>query len=157
MVQVLPLDSLFSDAPVQFIKIDVEGAEADVIRGAQQIIAKNSPILYVENDRVAKSQELLELLFSLDYKCYWHLARFYSEDNFNRHPDKIHVEAFLKTPESSPESPEYTVSGYAINMLCIPKSLNITINLPECINSLEHPCLLQFMSTIAPGIKILEH
>jgi hypothetical protein len=32
------------------IKIDVEGMEADVIRGARETIARHSPVLYLENN-----------------------------------------------------------------------------------------------------------
>ena len=47
VVRVRPLDS-FSLQDVSFIKIDVEGHEADVLRGALNTIATNQPVLLVE-------------------------------------------------------------------------------------------------------------
>lgn len=37
-------------AKPSLIKIDVEGMEADVIRGARETIARHSPVLYLENN-----------------------------------------------------------------------------------------------------------
>ena len=70
----------------QFIKIDVEGMEAAVIRGARKTIEKFRPILYVENDRDDRSAELIELLQSLGYNLYWHTPRLFNPDNFYQNP-----------------------------------------------------------------------
>lgn len=69
-VPVLPLDALRKDP--EFIKIDVEGMEADVLRGARETIERCKPILYVENDRKEKSDELIEIIRDLGYVMYWH-------------------------------------------------------------------------------------
>ncbi|UFN50972.1 FkbM family methyltransferase [Roseomonas sp. OT10] len=47
-VPVRPLDALGLDGPVRLIKIDVEGAEPLVLRGAQGLIARDRPILLIE-------------------------------------------------------------------------------------------------------------
>ncbi len=39
---------------VGLIKIDVEGAELDVLKGGAALIARSRPLLYVENDRVER-------------------------------------------------------------------------------------------------------
>lgn len=46
-VSMIPLDSL-NLTNVSFIKIDVEGMEADVLEGATQTILKNKPIMLIE-------------------------------------------------------------------------------------------------------------
>jgi FkbM family methyltransferase len=80
-VAAVAIDSL--DLPAcNFLKADVEGMEIDVIRGAQRTIEMYRPLLYIENDRQASSQSLLELIFSLDYRIYWHLASLFNPDNF---------------------------------------------------------------------------
>ncbi len=56
--------------------------EIGVIRGAKELIKKFKPIIYVENDRQQHSKNLIELLWSLDYKMYWHLPRLYNENNY---------------------------------------------------------------------------
>lgn len=51
-VPVLTLDEVLTDPPV-LIKIDVEGAEGYVLRGAKQILAEHRPIVWFENGPVA--------------------------------------------------------------------------------------------------------
>ena len=80
-VPLVAVDSL--DLPAcHFIKIDVEGMEVEVLRGATGTIDIHRPVLYVENDREERSEELLTLLFGLDYAVYWHLPLLFNPDNF---------------------------------------------------------------------------
>jgi FkbM family methyltransferase len=76
------LDELVPEARVALIKIDVEGFELRVLEGARGILARSRPVLYVENDRVALSQELIEWLFAQDYRLWWHITRAYNPNNF---------------------------------------------------------------------------
>lgn len=66
------------------IKIDVEGMELAVLRGAQKTIQRHRPLLYVENDRVENEVELLNALLSLGYKLYDHFPPLFDPDNFRR-------------------------------------------------------------------------
>jgi FkbM family methyltransferase len=73
----------FLDVPrLKLLKIDVEGMERQVIEGAKATIAQHRPTLYVENDRVERSQALIQSIMSLDYKLYWHLPPLYNPNNF---------------------------------------------------------------------------
>jgi FkbM family methyltransferase len=67
---------------VGFLKIDVEGMESEVLRGAAQLIPDDRPVLYVENDRHEKSEELVRLIRSMGYDLYWHLPPLFEPDNF---------------------------------------------------------------------------
>ena len=60
----------------------VEGMEADVLRGGEQLLKRFRPILYVENDRLEKSEALARLIASYDYRMYWHLPPLFNPDNF---------------------------------------------------------------------------
>ncbi len=65
---------------VNLIKIDVEGMEGQVISGASTTISRFKPVLYVENDRGAKSVALIEQIMGLGYKLYWHFPPLYNPD-----------------------------------------------------------------------------
>ena len=81
IVSRVPLDEL-GLAACHFIKVDVEGMEMDVLKGAQGILQKFQPVLYVENDRPEKSDILLQYLDGLGYEMYWHLPLLYNPDNY---------------------------------------------------------------------------
>ncbi len=86
-IHIVPLDSMLEELPpIRLIKADVEGFEADLLRGARQLIARDQPILYLENDRLEKSEELLTLLKDLNYRCYWHITGVYRPNNFGSNP-----------------------------------------------------------------------
>jgi FkbM family methyltransferase len=42
-----PIDELFSDDPLTFIKMDIEGAEHDALLGARKVIQRDRPILAI--------------------------------------------------------------------------------------------------------------
>ena len=60
------LDSIFKDK-VDFIKIDVEGAEEDVIKGAKKLLTAHKPILMIEINN-KRQEHMLPILASFGYK-----------------------------------------------------------------------------------------
>jgi len=72
------------------IKIDVEGMEADVIRGASETLRRCGPMVFCENETSDKSPELIQLLWDLDYDCYWHVTPYVRVPNFRGDAEKIH-------------------------------------------------------------------
>ncbi|HEX3887758.1 MAG TPA: FkbM family methyltransferase [Phenylobacterium sp.] len=87
-VRVTPIDSLNLTA-CHLLKVDVEGFEVQVLRGAADTIRRLRPLLYVENDRVAHQQEVISLIAELGYRMYWDLPPLFRPDNFNGYPDDI--------------------------------------------------------------------
>lgn len=85
-----------------FIKIDVEGYELNVLKGAINTIDKFKPIMYIENDRLDKSKELISFLLNLRYNLYWHLPPLWNPDNYFNNPKNIFGNIV------------------SINMICIP-------------------------------------
>ena len=79
-VPLMTIDSLQLDG-LALLKVDVEGMESAVIRGAVETIRRLRPVLYLENDREAKSAELIALVQSLGYRLWWHLPPLYSPRN----------------------------------------------------------------------------
>lgn len=80
-VPISPLDD-FSFPACHFLKIDVEGMELDVLRGATKLISRFKPVIYIENDRQEKSTELVRHLASLGYQLYWHRPPYFNPQNF---------------------------------------------------------------------------
>lgn len=63
-VLAIPLDALSVSEPIRLIKVDVEGHEVSVLRGATELIRRDRPILILEGDRESFS----ELLIPMGYK-----------------------------------------------------------------------------------------
>jgi FkbM family methyltransferase len=115
-VPVMPLHQ-----PVNFMKIDVEGMEVEVLKGSAQMITACKPVLYVENDRKARSAELIALVQALGYTAYWHVVPMFNPNNFRKNPVNIFGDI------------------HSINMLCFPEPvdecglLRVTTDLhPNC-------------------------
>ena len=77
VVPTFRLDELLRDTPVDFIKLDVEGAEARVVRGAEQTIVRHLPIVTTELsremlERVSQTQaeDYLDWFCDLGYRLY---------------------------------------------------------------------------------------
>lgn len=67
-VPVHTLDLLgYDDRPVQFIKIDVEGAECDVLLGARRLLDRHHPGLLVEIHSVVNREWTIPFLADLGY------------------------------------------------------------------------------------------
>jgi len=121
-VGLVKLDDVLDVPELQLIKIDVEGMEENVLKGAAGLIAKHRPGLYVENDRLEKSESLIRYIQSLSYRLYWHLPPLFNPDNyFNEQTDIFGNVA-------------------SINMLCIPSETNLQIEgLIEISDPKRHP------------------
>jgi FkbM family methyltransferase len=107
-VSVITIDSLTLPR-CDFLKIDVEGMEPAALRGARQTIEKYRPILYLDNRRQENSPAIIELLHSLDYALYWHIAPLFDANNFYQNEDNVFGGAA------------------SVNMLCIHKSVTTDI------------------------------
>ena len=83
------LDNIVLAERIGFIKIDVEGHETAVLRGARQTILRNRPIMYIEDDRPEKSLALQELIKGMDYTIERHYPRLFRENNFAGNPVNI--------------------------------------------------------------------
>ena len=71
------LDSFLADATINIIKIDVEGFEYEVLKGATKILQQNHPIIFMEYSPIFYSQEsekksydIIIFLESLGYSFY---------------------------------------------------------------------------------------
>ncbi|CAA7613882.1 FkbM family methyltransferase [Magnetospirillum sp. SS-4] len=82
------LDS-YGLASLRLIKMDVEGAEGEVIAGAVETIRRLRPVLYVENDRMDKSAALIAAILGLGYRLWWHVVPLFNPGNFRGNADNV--------------------------------------------------------------------
>jgi FkbM family methyltransferase len=78
---VLSIDSLCLEH-CDFIKIDVDGKEMEVLRSARGTIARLRPIIYLENDDRERWPAIFEFLRVREYDVFWHPAPIFEPDNF---------------------------------------------------------------------------
>ena len=88
LVPIVPLDS-FAVPKVHLIKIDVEGMELEVLKGAKGMIKHHKPVLYVENDRVENSEALCEFISDLGYEYEEHRTPLFNPENFAKHEENV--------------------------------------------------------------------
>ncbi len=120
-VDIVPLDDV-EPPRLHVLKIDAEGMEIDVLKGSANMLAKHRPILYVENDRVDRSEDLIRLIQSHDYRLWWHTPPLFNPDNW--------------AGNAANAWPRIV----SFNMLCIHKSLSTNITgLREVADPGEHP------------------
>jgi FkbM family methyltransferase len=121
-VRKVRLDDDLSLDRLNLLKIDVEGMELEVLQGAIRLIGITQPLLYLENDRLEKSEALIRHVAALDYRMYWHLPPLHNKRNF-----------FGLTDNLFPG----TIS---INMLCIPRRRAQSIDgLEEILDPVARP------------------
>ena len=115
------LDSVIGPDAVSLMKVDVEGFELNVLQGAQELIAKSRPVLYVENDRIDRAKDLIEWLWSKQYRLWWHVPPLFNPDNY-----------FGEAVDLYPRVA-------SINMLCVPRELESPVSGLEEVLSTRHP------------------
>ena len=114
-VPVKTLDQIYYDKTkenfsVKLIKCDTQGQELNIIIGAKKIIDKYKPYLYVENDDVHTSKNLIEKIKSMGYIMFWHKPPLFNPNNFLKNPNNIFSNIV------------------SFNMLCIHDSVRIQLN-----------------------------
>jgi FkbM family methyltransferase len=106
----------------RLIKIDVEGMEGDVLNGAQKTVARLQPLLFVENDTLGRSAHVIESIFGLGYKAYWHITPYFHQANFFGNRENIFA--------------QYQPSA---NLLCMPRAAPFdAAGLMECTGTADN-------------------
>lgn len=145
------LDDLFIESRLDLLKADVEGMETAVLVGAEQLIHRFRPVIYVENDRLENSATLISLLQGWGYRCHWHLAPFHNPGNFNGQTQMLHPCGFTD------QGDRLGSIGFAVNMLCLApnRPLPDLPGLSPVQDISEHPyrrdCLARFSPLVEPA------
>ena len=92
------------------IKLDLEGMEVEALLGAAATIRRDRPILYVEDDREARSAELRALLHDYGYRAYLHEPPLFEPHNFAGDPENLWPGVVSR------------------NLLCLPAERGIVVN-----------------------------
>jgi FkbM family methyltransferase len=123
IIEIALLDEMIGSLkPIALLKADVEGWERDVLIGSQKVIARDRPILYVENDRLDKSRDLIRFIMEMNYTLWWHIVPLFRPDN------QAHTHANIFDKVSS------------FNMLCLPRESSIKVTGLHKIEDFElHP------------------
>jgi FkbM family methyltransferase len=87
-VRIRTIDSLELGA-CGLLKVDVEGFEPQVLRGARKTIERCRPVIYIENDRSFHQQEIISLISEMGYRLFWHTPPLFTPDNFNGTAENI--------------------------------------------------------------------
>ena len=96
--------------------------ERDVLIGSQKLIARDRPILYVENDRPDLSRDLIVFIMEMKYDLWWHIVPLFRPDNH------AHTRANIFANIAS------------LNMLCVPHERKIALSGLQKIEDPElHP------------------
>ena len=109
-VPLYALDS-FALPSLRMLKVDVEGMEAEVLSGARKTIARLRPVLYVENDRRAKSESLIRLIEELGYSLWWHRPPLFNPSNFAHFRQNVFGTIISKNLLCLPKESPADVSG----------------------------------------------
>lgn len=111
-VAVASLDS-FNLPRLNLLKADVEGMEVELLRGGAETIRRCRPLLYVENDRRERSSELVELIFSLNYRVWWHKPLLFNPNNFADNPENLFGNIISANLLCVPAESDARISGLA--------------------------------------------
>ncbi len=76
------------------LKLDIEGAELDAIRGDYRYLKERRPILWIECNETRASLEVLSALRSLDYEPLYIAFPAFRRANFKGDPDPIYPMAY---------------------------------------------------------------
>ena len=79
---------------LRLLKIDAEGMETAVLDGADELVKRHRPCLFVENNRAETGDLLIQKIESLGYESYWFCTKRFSPHNFNGETRKVEGEDF---------------------------------------------------------------
>jgi FkbM family methyltransferase len=92
-VKVATLDGLNLER-LDFLKLDVEGAEASIVAGARQTIARHRPFVFVELNSIGLGIEVLAAMRAHDgYRAFGSISAAFNPGNYNSSTENIFADA----------------------------------------------------------------
>jgi FkbM family methyltransferase len=107
MVEIVALDedpALDHLQSLNFLKIDAEGHELGVLRGAEHLIVRHRPDIFVEPGSTENVDAIIEFMKPHGYSGYWFVGRrFGPDEDFETKPGSIHHDVNLVfRPDGAP-------------------------------------------------------
>ena len=122
-VRIERLDDALDPKHFHLLKADVEGMEVEVLKGADGLIKKFRPLLYLEANK-DDAPPIIEHVLGLDYKMWWHLPPMFNPKNHAGNSENLFGNIVSK------------------NVLCIPAERNLKVKgLREVAGPEDHPGL----------------
>lgn len=115
LVPLMTIDSL-NMTHCNLLKLDVEGMEIEVIKGAIETIERCKPIMYIENDRRENSSELVKMINTLGYQLWWHQPPLFDQNNFANNTNNVFGNIV------------------SLNILCLPKGMQMDFDLQPVVD-----------------------
>lgn len=123
---VMKLDDLdLHDKKIDFIKMDCEGSEKEVLLSGHDVITKNKPHMYLEFNGKEGNDEVLYALNDLGYTSYWHVYTKFNKNNFKN--NDINVYLSLDQQDTVPTI-ELIDKFFEGNIICIHKDNDISFD-----------------------------
>ncbi|GAB4195347.1 MAG: hypothetical protein OHK0024_35260 [Thalassobaculales bacterium] len=66
----------------RLIKVSAEGNELQVLKGAERVLRRFRPVLYLDGHHADRTEALLTYVMGLGYRCFWDLQPMFRADNF---------------------------------------------------------------------------
>jgi FkbM family methyltransferase len=88
-VLLTPIDKMTRDLDVQLIKIDVEGAEPNVLRGARETLKRCRPAVFFEILRIEALGECQIEFEGLDYALFWAETSAFNVSNYKQDSENV--------------------------------------------------------------------
>ncbi|MDA8893147.1 FkbM family methyltransferase [Hyphomicrobiales bacterium] len=86
-VSTLKLDEV-EVSKCNLVKVDVESHEWEVIQGGKVFLKKHKPVIFIEAKKeVDGTKKYLKWLFENGWRCYWHYAFWYRQENYKKNND----------------------------------------------------------------------
>ena len=108
-MEIITIDSLSLEA-CSLIKVDVESMEKEVLAGANDTIRQFRPLMFVENNDLEKSEELIGSIFSMDYEAWWVISDYFRASNFFANKENV-----------------FSTSAPSVDLFCVPAEQPVNI------------------------------
>jgi FkbM family methyltransferase len=94
-VAMKPIDALGIEG-VCFIKVDAEGFEVEILKGAVQTILRDKPVVAMEVNTIDASHRIFDYARNVGYRCFGYAPLAYNSRNFNGELEDIHIPGALE-------------------------------------------------------------